>query len=101
MSNCSFEEAYFTFNAWYEGLGEAEYDGIIEWLDSLETDENGRCYASILDVRDRFTESLDLLGILVIMFGSYGTSPRGGWIEYTKEASEWLKSKQKEWTEDE
>lgn len=69
---------------WYNGHG--------EWLTNLADQlEATDFYASPLDLSEWHTEMHCIWMLLVGMFGDWGTSIRGGWIEKTKECAEYIR----------
>lgn len=99
--NVGFESAFFTYTAWYNGAGE-EIDRFIEWLDGQDRKRQyGHDHVFISpEKRKEFKEIDTLIGCLVIMFGDYGTSPRGGWIEQVDNALNWLRYVRMYWADD-
>lgn len=96
---CTFEKAFFTYTAWYNGEGDV-IEGFIDWLKSEKAESlNGN--VSIKEARRTFNEIDPLIGSLVMMFGDYGTSPRSGWIEDVDGAIAWLKGRRKYWEDEE
>lgn len=70
------------------------YDGHYEWLeklaDALETTKG--IYANPFEANEWHTEYHTIWMLLVGMFGDWGTSIRGGWIENTKEAAKYIRT---------
>ena len=70
------------------------YNGHQEWLidlaDKLEAAES--YYPNPIDVSEWHTEMHCIWMLLVGMFGDWGTSIRGGWIEKTKECAEYIRN---------
>ena len=70
------------------------YDGHKEWLvkltDILENTQS--IVACPLDHSRWHTEEHTIWMILIGMFGDWGTSIRGGWIERNKDAAEFIRS---------
>lgn len=94
----SFEEAYFTYHAHYCCLGE-EIDKFAKWLSEQDRNCIGGTDCVEIDhiVRDQFSEINDLLPLIVLMFGNYGTSPNYGWIERVDDCLDWLKNVRRYW----
>lgn len=70
------------------------YNGHEEWLinlaDKLEVAKSN--YPNPIDVSEWHTEMHCIWMLLVGMFGDWGTSIRGGWIEKTKECAEYIRN---------
>lgn len=96
----SFEEAFFVLTAWYNGEGE-EIDELIEWIEYEDMRRRGEfATVPLYKAKKRFENIHTLIGCLVLMFGNYGTSPRGGWLEDAEGAVQWLKEMRKYWDEE-
>ena len=68
------------------------YDCHEEWLEKLADElEKTDFYKCPFDAEEWHTEEHVIWMILVGMFGDWGTSIRGGWIDNTKEASEYIR----------
>ena len=69
------------------------YNGHQEWLidlaNKLESTES--YFPNPIDVSEWHTEMHCIWMLLVGMFGDWGTSIRGGWIEKTKECAEYIR----------
>lgn len=98
----SFEQAFFTYTAWYCGDGE-EIDRFTEWLKSQQRNNaHGLDMVNITpEVRNDFEEIGELLSCMILMFGTYGTSPQYGWIEQVDNALNWLRYVRMYWADDE
>ena len=71
---------------WYNGY----WDTVKEWIDDLELLGETFGEASYRP-KPITSEGLEVLWMIcVLLFGNYGTSPRSGWIEKTKECREFL-----------
>lgn len=80
------------------------YDALYCWLEELADalEKATGYYVNPLSTEKWHTEEHFIWMLLVGMFGDWGTSIRGGWIEQTKECAEyirWLCSKAKEGAE--
>lgn len=80
------------------------YDGHYDWLEKLanELEVTKEYYINPFDTKEWHTEKHTIWMLLVGMFGDWGTSIRGGWIEQTKECAEYIRNlctKAKEGTE--
>lgn len=80
------------------------YDALYCWLEELADalEKATGYYVNPLSTEKWHTEERFIWMLLVGMFGDWGTSIRGGWIEQTKECAEyirWLCSKAKEGAE--
>ena len=71
---------------WYNGHQEF----LIDLADKLEASES--YYPNPIDVAEWHTEMHCIWMLLVGMFGDWGTSIRGGWIEKTKECAEYIRN---------
>lgn len=71
---------------WYNGHQEF----LIDLADKLEAAES--YYPNPIDVSEWHTEMHCIWMLLVGMFGDWGTSIRGGWIEKTKECAEYIRN---------
>ena len=69
------------------------YDGHYEWLKNLadQLEKTSGFYANPFTAGQWHTEEHTIWMLLVGMFGSWGTSIRGGWIEETKEAAKYIR----------
>lgn len=69
------------------------YDGHEEWLENFadELENTTGYYKCPFDSKDWHSEEHTIYMLLVGMFGDWGTSIRGGWIEKTKECAEYIK----------
>ena len=69
------------------------YNGHEEWLAELadELEKSEGLYPNPFRARDWHTEEHTIWMLLVGMFGDWGTSIRGGWIEQTKECAEFIR----------
>lgn len=74
------------------------YDCHYKWLenlaDHLETEKGN--FACPFSIGQWHTEEHTIWMLLVGMFGSWGTSIRGGWIEETKECAKYIRELCKE-----
>jgi hypothetical protein len=69
-----------------------KYDGHEEWLEKLANKlEKTDFYKCPFDIKEWHTEEHTIWMLLVGMFGDWGTSIRGGWIDKTKEASKYIR----------
>ncbi len=70
------------------------YNGHEEWLEKLadELEKAEEVYGNPLDPNVWHSEEHVIWMLLVGMFGNWGTSIRGGWIEQTKECAEFIRS---------
>ncbi|MBQ9005981.1 MAG: hypothetical protein IJ092_06375 [Atopobiaceae bacterium] len=73
---------------WYNGL---DYE--VEYLAGLLEDAQGWLERSDPRMRDAGESMVLLWMILVQSFGDYRTSPRSGWVEDTRGAAEFLRSR--------
>jgi hypothetical protein len=71
---------------WYNGY----WDNVKEWIDDLEKLSGVETFyhPKSITITDGGLEVLWM--ICVLLFGNYGTSPRSGWVEKTKECREFL-----------
>ena len=69
------------------------YNCHYEWLERLanEIENTNGYYMNPFDVSEWHSEKHFIFMLLVGMFGDWGTSIRGGWIEQTKECAEYIK----------
>jgi hypothetical protein len=69
------------------------YDCHYEWLETLANKiENTEAYfVCPFEIEDWHKERHVIYMLLVGMFGNWGTSIRGGWIEETKECAEYIR----------
>lgn len=69
---------------WYNGY----WDTVKEWIDDLEKLSDIETFYRPKPITDEGAEVLWM--ICVLLYGNYGTSPRSGWVEKTKECREFL-----------
>jgi hypothetical protein len=70
------------------------YNRHYEWLEKLADEiENTKdlSYGNPLDISEWHSEKHCIWMLLVGMFGDWGTSIRGGWIEETKECANYIR----------
>ena len=69
------------------------YDGHYEWLEELaeELEATSESYTNPFTIGQWHTEEHTIWMLLVGMFGDWGTSIRGGWIEKTKECADYIR----------
>lgn len=84
---------------WYNGY----WDTVKKWIDELEKLPDGDINYRPDVLPGIVNEGLEVLWMIcVLLFGNYGTSPRSGWVEKTKECREfliWLTKNTKEYEE--
>jgi hypothetical protein len=69
------------------------YNGHSEWLKDLadEIEKAPDLYICPIDYREWHTEEHTIWMLLVGMFGNWGTSIRGGWIEEKQECADYIR----------
>lgn len=69
------------------------YDGHYEWLEEFadKLEKSNGIFRCPFDPKDWNSEPHVIYMLLVGMFGNWGTSIRGGWIEETKECAEYIR----------
>lgn len=65
-----------------------------EWLEKVadELEKSTKSYLIPSDVRGKDTEENFIWMLLVGMFGNWGSSIGGGWIEKTRECAEYIRT---------
>lgn len=90
----SFEYSFF-WMCWYNGYEDYLLE-IAYRLDHFEKQDDYDHFSLFRDVPETWREEIPqeffdwIWGLLVLQFGNYGTSPRGGWIEKPEKAARFL-----------
>ena len=75
---------------WYN-VGADAIKTIVDKLKELSLGESNMCFSEDIDKDWYFDKELNTYWTMfVLMYGDYGTSPRSGWIEKTKESMDFF-----------